>query len=138
MDVHSKETRSYNMSKIKGKNSKPEIALRKYLFSKGYRYRINVKSLPGSPDIVMKKYKTVIFVHGCFWHMHEGCRYFKFPTTNESWWKEKLIKNKERDMRKINELKKRGWNVIVLWECEIKNRSIFNNDQIISLIDQFK
>ena len=121
MDVHSKEVRSYNMSRIKGKNTKPEILLRKSLYSKGFRYRINDNSLPGSPDIVLKKYKTVIFVHGCFWHMHEGCRYFKYPSTNSDWWKEKLNRNKERDERNIKELEKRGYKVIIVWECEIKN-----------------
>lgn len=135
MDIHSKKVRSYNMSRIRSKNSKPEIILRKHLFSKGYRYRINVKSLPGSPDIVIKKYKTAIFVHGCFWHLHQGCKYFKYPSTNPEWWKDKLIKNKERDERKIKELQSNSWNVIVIWECEIKNHSIFLDDKINNLIN---
>lgn len=134
MDVHSKEVRSYNMSRIKSRNSKPEMILRKYLFSKGYRYRINVRSLPGSPDIVLKKYKTVIFVHGCFWHMHEGCKYFRYPSSNAEWWKEKLHRNKERDEKCIIELQRQGFNVIIVWECEIKNASIFNDDEIIKRI----
>lgn len=134
MDVHSKETRSYNMSRIRGTNSIPEMTLRRYLFSKGYRYRVNDKKLPGSPDIVLKKYKTVIFVHGCFWHMHQGCKYFKYPSTNAEWWREKLAKNKLRDERKINELKRIGWKVLIVWECEIKDKSIFYNDKIIKLL----
>jgi DNA mismatch endonuclease (patch repair protein) len=134
MDVHSKEVRSYNMSRIKGKNTKPEITLRKYLFSKGFRYRINDKSLTGTPDIVLKKFNTVIFVNGCFWHMHENCKYFKLPSANSEWWREKLLKNKERDERNINNLKSKGYNVIVVWECQIKNRTIFAEDQIIEQI----
>ncbi len=123
------------MSRIKGKNSKPEMLLRKYLFSKGYRYRINVRTLPGSPDIVLKKYNTVIFVHGCFWHMHEGCKYFKYPSSNSEWWREKLERNKDRDSKCIQELQQQGYNVIVVWECEIKNSSIFLNDYLIKKIN---
>jgi len=120
MDVHSKEIRSYNMSKIKGKNTKPEEIVCKYLFSMGYRYRKNVKTLPGSPDIVLRKYKTVIFVNGCFWHVHEGCHFFNWPSTNTEFWKKKLTKNKERDTINYQILEKLGWNVLVIWECELK------------------
>lgn len=120
MDVHSKEIRSYNMSRIRSKNTKPEETVRKYLFSKGYRYKKNVKSLPGSPDIVMKKYKTVIFVNGCFWHVHEGCSFFEWPSSNTEFWRKKLIGNRERDLKNYNKLREMGWNVLIVWECELK------------------
>lgn len=124
MDVHDKETRSYNMSCIKGKNTKPEEILRKYLFSQGFRYRKNDKRLPGTPDIVLPKYKTVIFVNGCFWHGHEGCRYFVVPKTNTEFWVNKIETNRQRDGRKINDLQALGWKVIVVWECELKKKSL--------------
>lgn len=120
MDVHDKETRSYNMSCIKGKNTKPEEIVRKYLFSQGFRYRKNDKRLPGTPDIVLPKYKTVIFVNGCFWHGHEGCRYFVVPKTNTEFWVNKIETNRQRDGRKINDLHELGWKVIVVWECQLK------------------
>lgn len=124
MDVHDKETRSYNMSCIKGKNTKPEEIVRKYLFSQGFRYRKNDKKLPGTPDIVLPKYKTVIFVNGCFWHGHDGCRYFVVPKTNTEFWMNKVSTNIERDNRKQEALKELGWNVIVLWECELKQKLV--------------
>ncbi len=120
MDVHNKATRSYNMSRIKGRKTKPEEIVSKYLFSQGFRYRRNVKRLPGTPDIVLKKYKTVIFVNGCFWHMHNGCKYFVWPKDNADFWKEKLLANKERDEKEQKELKELGWKVIVVWECQLK------------------
>ena len=107
-DVHSQETRSYNMSRIKAKDTKPELLVRKYLFCKGFRYRVNVKDLPGKPDIVLPKYKTVIFIHGCFWHGHEGCKYFVIPKTRTEWWTEKIRKNKERDQQEHEALRKTG------------------------------
>ncbi len=121
MDVHDSKTRSYNMSCIKGRKTKPEEIVAKYLFSKGFRYRRNVKTLPGSPDIVLKKYNTVIFVNGCFWHMHQGCKFFVWPESNVKFWKEKLIKNRKRDEEKIARLKALGWIVIVIWECQLKS-----------------
>jgi DNA mismatch endonuclease (patch repair protein) len=120
MDVHDKETRSYNMSCIKGKNTRPEEIVRKYLFSQGFRYRKNDKRLPGTPDIVLPKYKTVIFVNGCFWHGHDGCRYFVIPKTNTEFWTKKIETNRNRDIRKINDLQTLGWKVIVVWECQLK------------------
>ena len=120
MDVHNKETRSYNMSRIKGRKTKPEEIIAKYLFSQGFRYRRNVKKLPGTPDIVLKKYKTVIFVNGCFWHMHEGCKYFVWPKDNSKFWKNKLLANKERDEKEKKEIEELGWKVIVVWECQLK------------------
>lgn len=121
MDVHDRATRSYNMSRIKGKNTKPEDIVAKYLFAHGFRYRRNVKKLPGTPDIVLKKYKTVIFVNGCFWHAHEGCRYFVLPEENREFWNEKLLRNRERDAEKQKQLQELGWNIIVIWECELKS-----------------
>ena len=123
MDVHDEKTRSYNMSRIKGKNTKPEEIVRKYLFSKGFRYRKNDKRLPGTPDIVLPKYKTVIFVNGCFWHGHKDCRYFVIPKTNTDFWLNKINTNIERDKRKQEALKELGWNVIVVWECELKKQT---------------
>lgn len=120
MDVHDKATRSYNMSRIRSKNTKPEEMVRKYLFAQGFRYRKNDKRLPGKPDIVLPKYKTVVFVNGCFWHMHEGCKYFVWPRNNREFWKNKIEGNVERDKRKKTELELQGWNVITIWECQLK------------------
>ena len=120
MDVHDKQTRSYNMSRIKGRDTKPEDYVRKSLFAHGYRYRKNDKRLPGTPDIVLPKYKTVIFVNGCFWHKHEGCRYFVWPKNNEDFWREKINRNVQRDRNVIASLEKLGWRIVVIWECELK------------------
>ena len=114
MDVHSKETRHYNMSMIKSKNTKPEIIVRRYLFSSGFRYRINVKKLPGTPDVVLKKYKTVVFINGCFWHGHNECRKFTLPKTNTEWWLNKIKTNQVRDQQQYNLLKDMGWHVIII------------------------
>ena len=120
MDVHDKETRSFNMSQIRATNTKPEEIVRKYLFSKGFRYRKNVASLPGKPDIVLPKYKTCVFVNGCFWHKHEGCTDFVWPKNNADFWKEKLTRNANRDKKKHEELELLGWRVLVIWECDLK------------------
>ena len=120
MDVHSKETRSYNMSRIRGKNTKPEEIVRKHLFSLGFRYRKNDKRYPGIPDIVLPKYKTVIFVNGCFWHGHSGCKYFVVPKSNTEFWQNKIAANIARDDEKIAQLLKMNWKVITVWECELK------------------
>ena len=122
MDVHDQKTRSYNMSRVKGKDTKPEEIVRKYLFSQGFRYRKNDKRLPGKPDIVLPKYKTVIFVKGCFWHKHEGCKYFVWPKSNSEFWKEKIESNIVRDKKQYEELKNAGWHVIIVWECELKKK----------------
>ena len=127
MDVHSKEVRSYNMSCIKGKGTKPEEIVRKYLFSRGFRYRKNDKRLPGTPDIVLPKYKTVIFVNGCFWHGHEGCKYFVWPKSNADFWKAKILQNIERDKRDFERLENAGWKVIVVWECQLKKARSFES-----------
>lgn len=120
MDVHSKEIRSYNMSQIRGTKTKPEDLVAKYLFSQGFRYRRNVKSLPGSPDIVLKKYRTVIFVNGCFWHAHEGCKRFVLPDTNREFWQAKLLRNRERDSENYKLLTNLGWKIFIIWECDLK------------------
>ncbi len=121
MDVHDKKTRSYNMSRIKGRNTRPEEIVRKFLFSKGFRFRKNDKRLPGSPDVVLPKYRTAIFVNGCFWHGHEGCRYFVWPKDNADFWKSKILTNIERDQKNEHKLLELGWNVIVIWECQLKS-----------------
>ena len=117
-DIFSSQKRSDIMSKISGKNTKPEILVRKFLFSKGFRYRINVKTLPGKPDIVLPKYKTIIFVNGCFWHGH-NCKKGKLPSSNTDFWKEKISNNKSRDAKNSDLLVKLGWKVIIIWQCEI-------------------
>jgi DNA mismatch endonuclease, patch repair protein len=119
-DVHDKKTRSYNMSRIKGKNTKPEMLVRKFLHANGFRYRLHVKDLPGKPDIVLPKYKTVVFVHGCFWHGHEHCKYFKVPKTRTDWWLNKINGNIANDVKSAKALKKLGWRVITIWECQLK------------------
>ena len=118
-DIKTKESRSYNMSRIAGKDTKPEELVRKYLFSKGFRYRKNVRKLPGTPDLVLPKYRTVIFVNGCFWHGHEGCKYFVWPKSNAEFWRQKIETNISRDRRKEAQLRDMGWNVMIVWECEL-------------------
>ena len=120
-DTVSKEVRSRNMAAIKSNDTTPEVAVRKYLFSQGFRYRKNVKGMPGKPDIGLRKYNTCIFVNGCFWHKHEGCKYFVWPKSNTEFWKEKIESNIERDKRNYIKLEEDGWKVVVVWECEIKN-----------------
>ena len=115
------EQRSRNMSAIKSKNTKPEIAVRKVLHSMGYRFRLHGKDLPGSPDIVLPKYKTVIFVHGCFWHRHENCKYASTPKTRQEFWNKKFKKNIERDLEIQETIKNIEWRSVVIWECETKN-----------------
>ena len=120
VDKFSKETCSRIMSRIRGKDTKPEVLVRKYLFSRGLRFRKNDKRYPGSPDVVLPKYNTVVFVHGCFWHFHEGCKHGKIPKSNVEFWEKKLYGNRERDARNQRELKAMGWTVITVWECELK------------------
>lgn len=135
-DVHSKATRSYNMSRIKGKDTKPEIIVRKFLFANGFRYRIHNKKLPGKPDIVLNKYKTIIFIHGCFWHGHENCKYYTIPKTRTEWWKEKIRKNMIKDECTVNTLQKSKWQVIVIWSCDLKPKK--KGDTLSKLIAQIK
>lgn len=121
VDRHTAEQRSYNMSRIKSTNTKPELLVRKFLFAHGFRYRLNVAKLPGKPDIVLKKYKAVIFVNGCFWHGHEGCRYYVIPETKTEWWLDKINGTKKRDKQAYDSLIEKGWRVFIVWECELKS-----------------
>lgn len=119
-DVHSPTTRSHNMSRIRGKDTKPELLVRQYLHAHGLRYRLHGKDLPGTPDLVLPRYRTVIFVHGCFWHGHEGCRYFVVPKTRTEFWLTKIGRNVANDFRQQAELAARGWRVLTVWECELR------------------
>lgn len=130
-DVHTPRQRSYNMSRIRSTDTRPEMVVRRYLHALGYRYRLHVKTLPGKPDIVLPKYKTVIFVHGCFWHGHARCKYFKIPATRTQWWTDKINTNKANDAKAIKKLKKEGWKVVVVWECTLKRNKLL--DSLISL-----
>ena len=134
-DNHSKEIRSMNMSRIRSKNTKPEELVRKYLFANGFRYRINVKTLPGCPDIVLPKYKTVIFVNGCFWHKHD-CPRFVWPSSNQEYWFPKIQANVDRDKRNYSSLRDDGWHVILVWECELK-RAVAEN-RLFKLVNEIK
>lgn len=107
------------MSRIRSRNTKPEMLVRRYLFSKGFRYRVNVKTLPGTPDVVLGKYRTVIFINGCFWHGHEGCKYFVMPKSNVHFWQTKISRNKRRDVLQREQLSRLGWHTIVIWECQL-------------------
>jgi len=133
MDVHSQDRRSYNMSRIRDKNTKPEIIIRRLLWGNGYRYRLYPKQLPGKPDIVFPGKKKAIFIHGCFWHNH-GCRYFKWPTTNTEFWKRKIQDNVARDIKTYELLIDKGWVYLVIWECETKQLS---QNELLSKIRNF-
>lgn len=119
-DTVSKQKRSEIMSHVTGKETKPEIMVRKYLFARGLRYRKNVRQLPGTPDIVFPKYKTAVFVNGCFWHGHQGCKYSHLPSTNIEYWEKKIADNLKRDERKTRELEKLGYRVLIVWQCQLK------------------
>ena len=121
MDRLTPERRSWNMSRIGGKNTKPELMVRSLLHHMGLRFRIHRKDLPGKPDIVLPKYRTVIFVHGCFWHRHRGCRYTTTPSTRVDFWQKKFDDNVERDKQKTDELRQLGWRVLIVWECETRD-----------------
>jgi len=123
MDVHTKIQRSYNMSRIRGKNTKPEIIVRKLLWQRGYRYRLHKKELPGKPDIVFAGRKKAIFIHGCFWHMHK-CEYFKWPETHKEFWKKKIGDTVARDNRLYEKMSNMGWKYIIIWECETKAKNM--------------
>jgi DNA mismatch endonuclease (patch repair protein) len=133
-DVHSKKTRSYNMSKIRGKNTRPELIVRSYLHRNGLRFRIHDKNLPGKPDIILKKYRTVVFVNGCFWHSHEDCRYSVLPKTRTEWWGNKLGRTKERDRQAIEDLNEIGFKVITIWECMLKKDE--KEETLENLVDE--
>lgn len=135
-DVHSKEVRSFNMSRVKGKDTKPELLVRKFLFASGLRYRLHDKKLPGRPDIVLPKYNTIIFVQGCFWHGHANCKYATIPRTRTEFWSQKIEGNKQRDKNNIEQLKNKGWNVLIVHGCELKKdkkeltlKKVLNNIQ---------
>ena len=120
MDVHSPQQRSYNMSRIKSKGTKPEMLVSQWLWEKGYRYQLHYQKLPGRPDIVFPQYHSIIFVHGCFWHRH-GCKYTTFPSSRKDFWETKFRENVERDKKNYIELKNAGWHFLIIWECEIKS-----------------
>lgn len=120
MDIHSREQRSFNMSKIQGKNTKPEMLVRKLLWKNGYRYRLHYKGLPGKPDIVFPGRKKLIFVNGCFWHRHD-CRYFVWPKTNPEFWRQKIDNNFHRDQKNLAALIASGWGCLIIWECTFLN-----------------
>ncbi len=122
-DVLSKEQRQKCMSHIKGKDTKPEILVRRFLFAHGFRYRLYRKDMPGKPDIVLPKYKTVIFINGCFWHGHSDCKYASIPETNREFWLSKISGNIERDKNTVSKLESLGWRVIVIWQCQLKSKT---------------
>lgn len=139
MDIVDKETRSRMMAAVKGRNTRYEIAIRKRLFSKGFRYRINVKRLPGRPDIVLSKYKAIIFINGCFWHYH-GCNVSRLPKSRTDWWREKLEKNRQRDIKNLKELISTGWRVLIIWECSFRRSGLHKEsefDRICEIASDF-
>ncbi len=133
-DVHDQATRSYNMSRIQGFNTKPEIIVRKFLHSNGFRFRLHNKKLPGCPDITLRQYNTVIFVNGCFWHGHDNCKYFVIPKTRTDWWRNKIEETKKRDHRSLKDLQSLGWKTIVVWECELKHEK--RSQTLVNLVDR--
>lgn len=136
VDVVSCEKRSSMMANIKSKNTQLEIKIRKALYAKGFRYRINDKKLYGKPDLVLPKYKAVIFMHGCFWHKHD-CHLFKWPQSREQFWKEKITKNVKKDCETLNILQSKGWRVLIVWECSIKGRTRIPFDTVINSIEDW-
>jgi DNA mismatch endonuclease (patch repair protein) len=136
LDVHSPEKRSFNMSRIRGKDTRPEMMVRKWLWANGYRYRLHREDLPGKPDIVLPKFKAIILVHGCFWHRH-GCRMTTTPETRRDFWLSKFQENVCRDKRNLQALKGEGWRVIVIWECTLKGKTALPDavfDQILTFL----
>ncbi len=131
-DIVDKKTRSRMMSGIQGKNTKPEVVVRKALFADGVRYRLHDKQLPGKPDLVFPKYRAVILINGCFWHLH-GCHLFKWPSSRPEFWKHKLESNRERDLRNMEQLQQQGWRVLVIWECALKGKQRLPFEQVIQL-----
>ena len=130
-DIYSEKKRSEVMSKVKSKNTKPELQVRSWLHKRGFRFRLHRKDLPGIPDIILPKYKTAIFVHGCFWHQHPGCKKATIPRPNHKFWKQKLERNVERDNEHGDQLKRQGWKVLTVWECEVKK----DFEQIMKLVE---
>lgn len=135
-DVHNQEKRSFNMRQIKAKNTKPEMIVRRFLHSHGFRYRLHNKSLPGKPDITLPKYRTIIFVNGCFWHGHSGCKFFVVPKTKRDWWLNKINRNIANDQKAIEKLQTTGWRIITIWECELKPKVLIAT--LSSLLRKFQ
>jgi len=135
-DVHSQETRSKNMAAVSGKNTKPELMIRKALHRLGFRYRLHDRKLPGKPDLVLPKYKAVIFVNGCFWHRHD-CHLFKWPSTRKEFWREKIEGNKTRDIEAVKQLRSAGWRVLTVWECALKGKGRLPEDILISKVSSW-
>lgn len=135
-DVYDRKTRSYAMSRVRGSDTTPEQIVRKYLFSQGFRYRKNDKRYPGHPDIVLPKYKTIIFIHGCFWHQHPGCKKATIPSSNVAYWKEKLTKNVERDKKEQDQLRSMGWKVLIVWECQLNKK--VREETLNKLVDNIR
>ena len=138
MDKLNKKQRSWNMSRIKSKNTKPEITVRRYIYDKGVRYRSSQKKLVGNPDIVIKKYKLALFVHGCFWHAHQNCKEFRYPKSNVDFWKKKIDKNIQRDKEVLKTLDKLSYDVYVIWECEINKKDFGVLEEFIKAYKQLK
>lgn len=136
MDIWSKEKRSQVMSRIRSKNTKPEIILRSLLHRQGYRFRLHRANLPGHPDLVFPMYSAVIFVHGCFWHLHKGCREGRIPHSRYDYWKEKLERNVERDKEHVEDLKQLGWRVLTVWECEIEKKPELTLNTVIQFLSE--
>lgn len=134
-DVHDKAIRSYNMSRIRAKDTKPEMLVRKYLHARGLRYKLHDKNLPGKPDLVFPKYKTVLFVNGCFWHGHKDCKYFVMPKTRRRWWQKKIEETKKRDDEEKARLEHKGWRVLTVWECELKQKSEETLKELVETIE---
>ena len=134
MDTKSPQQRHKNMAAIRSADTKPEMTVRRWLHSRGFRYRLNHPRLPGHPDIVLRKYRTCIFVNGCFWHGHEGCRYFRLPKTNVDFWRTKIERNRERDHRDYQALARLGWHTIVIWECSLRPAAVRSSRPSITSI----
>lgn len=137
MDVLSREKRSQIMASVKSSDTKPEMLVRRYLHAHGFRYGLHNRKLPGSPDIVLRKYKTVIFINGCFWHGHEGCKYYRLPKSNIEFWQTKIERNRQRDIETVKALKTKGWRVITIWECELRT-FIQRSETLIQLVKDIK
>lgn len=133
VDLLTTEERSKMMSKIRSKNTAPEMTVRRYLHSKGFRYRLHDKKLPGKPDVVLPKFKTAIYIHGCFWHAHSGCKYYRLPKSNTDYWIKKIEGNISRDLQKQQVLREMGWKVIIVWECELKRKA---EERCAALVEQ--
>ena len=137
MDIYNREKRSEIMSKVRSKNTKPEMLVRRSLHALGYRYRVHVNNLPGKPDIVLSKHKSIIFTNGCFWHQHPGCKKASLPKTNQEFWRHKLKGNVDRDFITHKKLKLAGWRIITIWECEIENNLQGTISQVVKKLEKY-